>query len=171
MKDHTEAVAIDYDPTVIQYKDLLDRFWKSHSCDGPIYKTQYMNAIFYLDEKQKTAATSSLETTSATRNIPIKKITTKIIPARTFTYAERYHQKYYVQRDAEVKEFLAAQFNTAKQLADSTVATRLNAYLSIGKEKNWKQFLKELPSYGLPEKLEAKLTKLAQEKLKASPTK
>ena len=166
MADHTEAIAIDYDPALTSYSDLLKRFWRSHSCDGPIYKTQYMNAIFYLNEKQRELAEASLKVTSTTKKIPVGKITTKIVPAREFTYAERYHQKYYVQRDAQVRDFLSANFKTAKQLADSTVAARLNAYLSIGKDKDWKQFQKELPSYGLPENLEKRLSDLALKNLK-----
>jgi peptide-methionine (S)-S-oxide reductase len=61
MGDHTETIAIDFDPKVITYQDLLKHFWQSHRCDAPAYSTQYMNAIFYLDEKQKTAASKSLE--------------------------------------------------------------------------------------------------------------
>ena len=57
-----------------------------------------------------------------------------------------------------------ATYPDAKSLADSTVATRLNAYLGTGMDKDWKIFLEELPSYGLPENLEKRLEKAAQQK-------
>ena len=47
MGDHTEAIAIDFDPTVISYQELLRRFWDSHYCASNVSSRQYMNVVFY----------------------------------------------------------------------------------------------------------------------------
>ena len=52
----TEAVAIDYDPTVTSYENLLDRFWNAHRCSSAGGKGQYMIAVFYHNEGQKKLA-------------------------------------------------------------------------------------------------------------------
>lgn len=162
MGDHTEAVSIDYDPKVISYEKLLDYFWRGHRCDFSNKSRQYMNAVFYQNEKQKKLAEKSLVAEAARKSIPVSQVKTKILPVKEFTYAEGYHQKYALTRYRELRQFLNKTYPTSKALADSTVATRLNAYLGTGTAKNWKQFLKELPTYGLPKELEDKLRQRAQ---------
>ncbi len=161
MRDHTEAISIDFDPTVITYQQLLGHFWNAHRCDYSNSSRQYMNAVFYQNEKQLKAAEDSRAKQAQKLGISIGDVKTEIIPVREFTYAEGYHQKYYLTRHTDIRDFLSKNYPTGKALADSTVAARLNAYLGSGMQKNWKAFLKELPSYGLPEALEAKLKKAA----------
>ena len=79
---------------------------------------------------------------------------TAILPVGEFTYAEAYHQKYYLTRYSDIRGFLGRTYADGKSLADSTVATRLNAYLGSGKDKDWDVFVKELSSYGLPKEIE-----------------
>ena len=163
MGDHTEAVSIDYDPKVISYKQLLDHFWSAHRCDLNNSSRQYMSAVFYQNEEQKKLALESMALRAKVLGISINEIKTEILPVKQFTYAENYHQKYYLSRNySEVRDFLSKTYPDGKSLADSTVATRLNAYLGSGMKKNWKQFLDELPHYGLPENLEKKLERLAR---------
>ena len=162
MGDHTEAVAIDYDPTIISYENLLERFWKSHRCDLSNSSRQYMNAVFYINEKQQKLANISLETQAKQKGIASDKIATKILPAKDFTYAEGYHQKYALGRYRELRAFLDEKYPSAKELADSTVATRLNGYLANGRDKDWVALKKDLPEYGLPERLEKELLKVIQ---------
>ena len=57
--DHTETVQIDFDPQRISYEDLLDIFWRSHTSTGHGWSRQYMNAVFYDNEKQQQFAMSS----------------------------------------------------------------------------------------------------------------
>jgi len=162
MGDHTEAISIDYDPEKISYSDLLTYFWNGHRCDKAGYSVQYMNAVFYRNEEQKRLAQESLEKQAKKLGITSSKVKTKVLPAKLFTYAEEYHQKYYLTRYKQVRNLLSKSYSDAKSLADSTVATRLNAYLGSGMERDWDRFAGEIPKYGLPDELASQLIKAAQ---------
>ncbi len=164
LADHTEAISIDYDPQVISYEQLLVYFWKAHRCELSNRSRQYMNAVFYQNKEQQKIADDSRIKEAQRLEISVGDVKTEIIPVGQFTYAEEYHQKYYLTRHSDIRDFLSKNYPTGKALADSTVAARLNAYLGSGIQKNWKSFLKELPSYGLPEDLEARLKKEALRK-------
>ena len=157
MADHTEAVSIDYDPTVIRYEDLLAVFWAGHRCDSLHRSVQYRNAVFFRDEGQELVARESLARQAEGLAISIDEVATEVLPIHHFTYAEGYHQKYALTRNSESRLFLEGLYPSAKELADSSVATRLNAYLGSGLQKDWKAFAAELPSYGLSASLEKKL--------------
>lgn len=159
--DHTEAISLDYDPSAISYKQLLDLFWSSHRCDRTNGSLQYMNAIFYRNDEQKALAQASLVKRASQIGIAESGIQTAVVPVHIFTYAEVYHQKYYLTRYAELREFLNNVYPDGKSLGDSAVATLLNAYLGSGMERNWELFRKELNAFGLPEKLELALRKTA----------
>lgn len=164
MGDHTEAISIDFDPKVISYEKLLTYFWNGHRCQYSGMGRQYMNAVFYQNDEQKKTAETSRAKQAATLGIKESEVKTKIIPVGQFTYAEGYHQKYYLTRQSDLRAFLEETYQNSKSLADSTVATRLNAYLGSGTSRDWNGFLKELPDYGLPEKLETQVRKLAESK-------
>ena len=155
--NHTEVISIDYDPEVLKYEDMLNLFWSAHRCDQAGYSRQYMNALFYHDNAQKKAAEASVAKAAKAQGVSLDSVKTEILPVGQFTYAEAYHQKYYLTRYGEIREFLSKTYADGKSLADSTVATRLNAYLGSGKDKDWEVFVKELDSYGLPEKIEKEL--------------
>ena len=82
--DHTETVDLDYDPSVTNYAELLKLFWNNHDpCTRQ--KRQYMSAIFYHDEEQKTLAEQTMEEQQGQKNKPIA---TQILPATEFYVAE-----------------------------------------------------------------------------------
>ena len=97
---HTEAVLVVFDPKVIRYEDLLQAFWESHNPtqgmrQGNDVGTQYRSGIYYYDEAQRQAAEASRDAyqprlTAAGHG----EITTEILPAPEFYYAEDYHQQY-----------------------------------------------------------------------------
>mmetsp|Transcript_174482 Transcript_174482/g.553865 ORF Transcript_174482/g.553865 Transcript_174482/m.553865 type:complete len:320 (+) Transcript_174482:30-989(+) len=103
MSGHNEVVRIVYDPKVITYGDLLKVFWERHdpttkNQQGGDRGTQYRSGIYYYTEAQKQLAEatrdkyqSELEATKAAGG---RKISTEIVPAPTFFYAEGYHQQY-----------------------------------------------------------------------------
>lgn len=92
IQDHTEAIRVVYDPTVVTYKDVLLSFFNQHSPFAPPYSRQYRSAILYHTEEQKEVAQNLIDeihTRSGTR-----KIQTALERATDFYKAEEYHQKY-----------------------------------------------------------------------------
>jgi peptide-methionine (S)-S-oxide reductase len=100
MTGHTEAVLVVYDPAVVSYDDLLKVFWESHDPtqgmrQGNDVGTQYRSGIYWYDDTQRAAAERSRdmyqrELSAAGHG----RITTEILPAPEFYYAEDYHQQY-----------------------------------------------------------------------------
>lgn len=97
---HTEVVKVIYDPEKVDYEDLLKVFWESHDPtqgmrQGNDVGTQYRSAIYVLDEEQKRAAEDSRRNYQARLSAAGKgEITTEILDAPVFYYAEDYHQQY-----------------------------------------------------------------------------
>jgi peptide-methionine (S)-S-oxide reductase len=100
MTGHSEVVLVVFDPKQISYTELLKVFWESHDPtqgmrQGGDVGTQYRSGIYYYDEAQKAAAERTRDSyqqqISAARYGPI---TTEILPAPEFYYAEDYHQQY-----------------------------------------------------------------------------
>ena len=84
----------------MSYGTLLKAFWENHNPtqgmrQGGDVGTQYRSGVYYFDEAQKVAAEHSREAYQAelTRR-GYGAITTEIIPASEFYYAEEYHQQY-----------------------------------------------------------------------------
>jgi peptide-methionine (S)-S-oxide reductase len=97
---HTEVVLVVFDPKQISYNDLLKVFWENHDPtqgmrQGNDVGTQYRSGIYYFDDAQREAAERSRDAYQAKlTEAGIGTITTEIIPAPTFYYAEDYHQQY-----------------------------------------------------------------------------
>lgn len=97
---HNEVVRLLYDPEVINYNVLLSLFWESHDPtqgmrQGNDIGTQYRSAIYYFSEAQGNAALASKAHYQAVLSAAGKeRITTEILPASEFYYAEEYHQQY-----------------------------------------------------------------------------
>lgn len=98
---HAEVVQIDFEESKIQYKDLLEIFWKIHDPTSSTHKRdkmgQYRSVIFYHSLAQKEIAENSFEKESKKYK---KKICTTIIPAMPFFSAEKIHQKYLQKKRA-----------------------------------------------------------------------
>ncbi|MBA2304592.1 MAG: peptide-methionine (S)-S-oxide reductase MsrA [Acidobacteria bacterium] len=100
MTGHNEAVLVVFDPLKIAYADLLKLFWENHDPtqgmrQGGDVGTQYRSGIYYYDEDQKQAAVRSRETYQAQlKTAGYGTITTEVLPAPEFYYAEDYHQQY-----------------------------------------------------------------------------
>ncbi|KAL1129292.1 hypothetical protein AAG570_013821 [Ranatra chinensis] len=143
--DHTEAIAIEYDPNVINYNGLLELFWSHHDPTAKC-KRQYTSLIFYHDDEQKALAEKSLKEKQGKYKNPI---VTEIIPASTFYDAEDYHQKYRLQGHSSLCKDIGLEGN-GRLIKESFLAARLNGYV-VGMG-GIAQFEKELPSLGLDEK-------------------
>ena len=96
---HAEAILIEFDPSRVDYEQLLDLFWRIHdpttsNRQGPDIGSQYRSAIFFHSEEQKTKATDSRDRLEAGGRLG-RPIVTEITPASDFFRAEEYHQKYF----------------------------------------------------------------------------
>jgi peptide-methionine (S)-S-oxide reductase len=142
--DHSETIEIKYDPTRITYEKLLEIFWDSHNPATRPYSRQYMSIIFYHTDEQRQLAEASKERQEAEHGRPLF---TEIVPARAFTPAEDYHQKYALQHEPQLFAELKAIYPRMEDLVASTAAARTNGYLDgYGSEE---QFLAEINDLGL----------------------
>jgi len=97
---HAEAVLVVFDPRKVAYEDLLKIFWQNHDPtqgmqQGNDVGTQYRSGIYCFDAAQQGAAEASR---AGYQRALIASghgsITTEILPAGEFYYAEDYHQQY-----------------------------------------------------------------------------
>ena len=97
---HNEVVLAVYDPAEVSYEDLLKTFWESHDPtqgmrQGNDVGTQYRSGIYVADEDQRRAAEVSKRVYGeALRARGYGSITTEIVEAGPFFFAEDYHQQY-----------------------------------------------------------------------------
>lgn len=103
---HNEVVRVVYDPAVISYGALLKVFWENHDPtqgmrQGNDRGTQYRSGIYTFSEAQHQAALDSLPAMQARLNAAgFGAITTEILSAPVFYFAEDYHQQYLAKNPA-----------------------------------------------------------------------
>lgn len=97
---HNEVVLVIYQPATISIEQLLQVFWESHDPtqgmqQGNDRGTQYRSGIYYLSQAQRDAAKITRDRYQrALSNKGYADITTEILAAGPFYYAEEYHQQY-----------------------------------------------------------------------------
>ncbi|HSZ45167.1 MAG TPA: peptide-methionine (S)-S-oxide reductase MsrA [Streptosporangiaceae bacterium] len=97
---HAESVRVVFDPAKISYPELLKIFWESHDPtqgmrQGNDLGSQYRSIIFYNSPEQKAAAEESVASyQKRLTDAGYGEITTQIVPASDFYFAEDYHQQY-----------------------------------------------------------------------------
>ena len=97
---HNEVVRVAFDPGRVSYEQLLKVFWESHDPtqgmrQGNDRGTQYRSGIYFYDEDQRRAAEASRTQFQAALDAGgYGRITTEIVPAPAFYFAEPYHQQY-----------------------------------------------------------------------------
>lgn len=100
MTGHNEVVLVVFDPKVISYNELLKTFWESHNPtqgmrQGNDVGTQYRSGIYtYSDAQRQVAEASKASYQEALTAAGYDTITTEILDAPEFYYAEDYHQQY-----------------------------------------------------------------------------
>ena len=100
MTGHNEVVYVVFDPKVISYESLLKIFWENHEPtqgmrQGNDVGTQYRSGIYVYSESQKQLAEASRDAyQQALSAAGYGTITTEILDAPEFYYAEEYHQQY-----------------------------------------------------------------------------
>lgn len=97
---HNEVVLVIFDPDIIRYETLLKIFWETHDPtqgmrQGNDAGTQYRSGIYTYNASQQSAAEGSRKRyQQALTYSSYSEITTEILPAPEFYYAEDYHQQY-----------------------------------------------------------------------------
>ena len=97
---HNEAVLVVYDPTRVSYEELLKTFFESHDPtqgmrQGNDVGTQYRSGIYVFSEAQRRAAEAAKEVYGAAlKTQGLGPVTTEILDAPPFYFAEAYHQQY-----------------------------------------------------------------------------
>ncbi len=100
MTGHNEVCLVVFDPSVIKFDTLLKLFWESHDPtqgmrQGPDQGSQYRSGIYTSNDEQFNQATASQTNyQQALKAQGFGAITTEIMPAPTFYYAEDEHQQY-----------------------------------------------------------------------------
>jgi peptide-methionine (S)-S-oxide reductase len=97
---HAEVVLVVFDPRKVSYADLVKVFWENHDPtqgmrQGNDVGTQYRSGVYYFGEQQRAAAERTRdEYQRALAKAGYGAITTEILPAPEFYFAEDYHQQY-----------------------------------------------------------------------------
>jgi len=97
---HNEVVLVVYDPAKLSYEQLLSVFFEGHDPtqgmrQGNDVGTQYRSGIYVYDDEQRAAAVRMRDAYEAVlQGRRYDGITTEIIDAPDFYYAEEYHQQY-----------------------------------------------------------------------------
>ena len=97
---HNEVVRVVYDPAVVSYEELLKVFWEGHDPtqgmrQGNDVGTQYRSGIYAYSPEQKTAAEASRAMfADRLKSSGYGAVTTEIVDAPAFFFAEDYHQQY-----------------------------------------------------------------------------
>jgi peptide-methionine (S)-S-oxide reductase len=95
---HAEAIEIEFDPTRISYRDLLEFFFQIHdpttrNRQGNDVGTSYRSAVFYTTPEQKVTAEETIADVNASGIWP-GPVVTEVVPAGPFWEAEPEHQDY-----------------------------------------------------------------------------
>ena len=96
---HAEVMRLEYDPSIVNYEDLLKIFWETHdpttlNRQGNDIGTQYRSAIYYSNTEQKKIAENYKKQLEKDK-VYINKIVTEISKLGIYYEAENYHQDYY----------------------------------------------------------------------------
>ena len=103
---HNEVVLVHFDPTVITYEDLLKVYWEGHDPtqgmqQGNDVGTQYRSGIYvYSDAQRDAASQTKAEFAVRLKQAGYGAVTSEILDAPEFYYAEDYHQQYLAKNPA-----------------------------------------------------------------------
>ena len=162
--DHSETIQIDYNPSKISYRELLEVFWHGHDPSGMSWSRQYAAIVFTHDAEQRRLAEETKSRIAVETGRPVR---TEIVPYREFFLAEDYHQKHALRLNREFFDEMEKAYPRVSDLIASTAAARLNGYL--GGEGSYEDLEKELDDLGLsPRRKEVLKTMVSRYKVRAA---
>ncbi len=106
MTGHNEVVKVIFDPEQVSFTSLLKVFWESHNPtqgmrQGNDRGTQYRSGIYFFNDEQRKQAEQSRDIyAELLGKAGHVEITTEIVPAPEFYFAEQYHQQYLAKNPA-----------------------------------------------------------------------
>lgn len=110
---HAEVVNITYDPTLVNFAEILEVFFLTHdpttlNRQGNDVGTQYRSAVFYHNDEQKAAAEKAIRLLEQDR-VYDNPVVTEVTPFEVFYEAEDYHRDYFANnRDQPYCQFVVA---------------------------------------------------------------
>ena len=141
---HIEAVKIIYNPSIITFADLIEKFWvkidpldkNGQFCDRGY---EYSSAIYYLSEEQKILSENS-KTRLNNSGFFKNSIQTPIKKASTFFPAENYHQDYYKKNPLKYKyyRFRCGRDQKLEEIWSKNILMSFNSNIQYQKPDNKK---------------------------------
>ena len=157
--DQTECFQVDFDPSVVSYRELVDLAFASHNPVWPAHKVQYASLVLAHDDEQLAVARERGVRASSMLGRPLA---TRIEPLKRFWLAEDYHQKYSLRQDHILTSELSAMFGDDQvAFRESTVAAKVNGYVAGDGTKA--QLGVEIDFLGLSEKGRAHLVSMVKD--------
>ena len=157
--DQTECFQVDFDPSVISYRELVDLAFASHNPVWPAHKAQFASLVLAHDDGQLAVARERGARASSMLGRPLA---TRIEPLKRFWPAEDYHQKYYLRQDRILTGELSGMFGDDQAaFRDSTAAAKVNGYAAGDGTKA--QLGVEIDFLGLSEKGRAHLVSMVRD--------
>jgi methionine-S-sulfoxide reductase len=157
MGDNSETVQVDYDAAKVTYGELLEVFWSGHDPRRRSWSRQYASIIFVHTDEQRHFAEETKARLARKLGGPVH---TEIVPFRSFTLAENYHQKHSLQQFPEFEKELRQIYPAQEDFIASTAVARLNGYL--GGEGTYAELVPELERLGLSPSRREALRKLVR---------
>lgn len=158
--DHTEAVQIAFDPSLLSYEEILRIFWDSHDAvkDRSYKDRQYLSLLIVHSTDQLETAESVKEEWEQQNG---KRIGTEILYDRSFYPAENRHQKYFLKRFSKAMASILPLFPDHTTFMDSTIAARLNGFVRENGRLN--DIKDEISDWQLSEEAESVLRNMLQD--------
>ena len=151
--DQIECFQVDFDPSVVSYRELVDLAFSSHNPVWAPPKTQYASLVLAHDDRQLEIARDRGQRAATILGRPLA---TRIELLREFWPAEDYHQKYYLRNDRVLfGEFRSMFYDDETALRESTAAARVNSY--VAGEGTRAQLAREIEFLGLSDAGQARL--------------
>lgn len=124
VKDHSEAVQVDYDPEETSFRELVVLAIEDHDPMRQPKKRQYQHVLFYRTDEEREEIGRALD------DLEVPSVETRVEPLESFTVAEPYHQKFNLSgKPYVIDAFDEAGYDDA-DVRESPAAAKLNAVLS-----------------------------------------
>lgn len=124
---HAEVLQIEFDPKVIAFDDLLERFWSGHDPRRRDRSSQYRAILLCEDDDQFARVNRRIERMESSG---LGAVGTEVTLGKPFYPAEGYHQKWKLRQKRELFAALARDYESEAELLRSRAATKLNALVA-----------------------------------------